>query len=288
MPPFHRALAALDYSHLGDGALEVARALCEALDLPLALAHVYETPWYAYPEIELGAMGGGDPAAIEGWFREKAGRLLEARLAELGPRASGEVIEGTPIHRVLGEHAAAIGADLLVAGTHGRSAPGRFLLGSVAETLLRTAGIPLLVVPEGGEARFRAGAPIVCATDFSAPARDGVRIAAALALALGAPLELVHVERSQPGDPERRESERLLAYEAENLEASHPGLTVGTHLRYGDASSTIVELAEHHGAGLVVIGTRGEKSLARVLVGSVTDRVIRRSSVPVLAIPPGA
>ncbi len=281
-----RILAAIDFSTLGDGALEVARRLSDALGVPLAVAHVYETPWFAYPEIEIGQVGVGDPEAVEGWFREKAGRLLEARLATLPAGVAGAVLEGSPIHRVVRDHAAALGADLVVVGTHGRSAPGRYLLGSVAETLVRAAGVPLLVVPEG--ASFEPTASVVCATDFSEPSEQGTRYAAALAHALGAPLDLLHVEASEPGDPHRHESERLLVYEAENLASRHAGLTARPHLRHGEPSSTIVAHAADHRAGLVVIGTRGTTGLERVLVGSVTDRVIRKAATPVLAVPPRA
>ncbi len=287
MAPPSRILCAIDFSGLGDGALSVARKLSEALDVPLSLAHVYETPWYAYPEIELtGYMGGGDPAAIEGYFREKAGRMLESRLTDLGPEVTGDVLEGTPIHRVIRDHAAAIGASLIVVGTHGRSAPGRYLLGSVAETLVRSAGVPLLVVPEGGAACFLGGHAVLCATDFSEPSEDGLRQAAAYAHALQARLDLLHVERSEPGDPHRRESERLLGHEAQNLRNKYPGLEVRTHVRYGEPSTTIAEHAAEHDTAMIVIGTRGTTGLARVLIGSVTDRVIRKAAVPVLAIPP--
>lgn len=288
MAPFTRILCALDFSTLGDGALVVARALADRLEVPLSLVHVYETPWYAYPEIELGQMGGGDPEAVEGWFREKAGRLLEVRLAELGGRATGEVVEGTPIHRVVRDHAAAIGADLIVVGTHGRSAPGRYLLGSVAETLVRSAGIPLVVVPEGAHARFGTHGAVLCATDFSEPSEDGLRHAAAVAHALDRPLELLHVEDATPGDPLRPETEARLEDEAASVRTRHHGLSVRGRVRAGEPSTTIVEHAEEHHMGLIVIGTRGTRGLARVLIGSVADRVVRKATVPVLVIPPHA
>ncbi|MCA9605801.1 MAG: universal stress protein [Myxococcales bacterium] len=287
MAPPSRILCAIDFSTLGDGALSVARKLAEVFEVPLSIAHVYETPWYAYPDIEVGGyVGAGDPSAVEGWFREKAGRLLETRLADLGEGAKGDVLEGSPIHRVLRDHAAAIGANLIVVGTHGRSAPGRYLLGSVAETLVRSAGVPLLVVPEGAASKFLGSQRVLCATDFSEPSEDGQRQAAAYAHALHGTLDLLHIEASEPGDAHRHESERLLGYEAQNLRNKYPGLEVHTHVRYGEPSSTIAEHATDHGTGMIVLGTRGTTGLARVLIGSVTDRVIRKATVPVLAIPP--
>lgn len=282
-----RILCALDFSAAGDGALAVARGLSERLDLPLSLVHVYETPWYAYPEIEIsGQFGLGNPQEAEQWFRDKASRLLAERLDDLGEGASGEVLSDSPIHRAVAAHAESTGADLIVVGTHGRSAPGRYLLGSVAENLVRASTVPVIVVPEGGANRFATGQRVVVATDFSEPARAGVRAAAAIARGLALPLSLVHVEDddSSLDDPHRKASQTLLGYEVEVANAE--GLEAHGHVRNGDPSTVLTEYADEHDAGLIAIGTRGTRGLQRVLIGSVTDRVVRRSHVPVLVVPP--
>jgi len=287
MPAPTRILCALDFSAAGDGALTVARGTAERLDVPLALVHVYETPWYAYPEIEIGGQFGlGNPQEAEQWFRDKATRLLAERLDQLGERASGEVLSDSPIHRAVATHGESIGADLIVVGTHGRSAPGRYLLGSVAENLIRSATVPVIVVPEGGANRFATGQRVVVATDFSEPARAGVRAACAFARGLALPVELVHVEDDDttPSDPHFEESATLLGYEVEVAGAE--GLEAHGHIRRGDPSTVLTEYADEHDAGLLAIGTRGTRGLQRVLIGSVTDRVVRSSHVPVLVVPP--
>lgn len=55
-------------------------------------------------------------------------------------------------------------------------------------------------------------------------------------------------------------------------------------LREGDPADTIEKAAEQLGADLIVMGTRGRHGLARVLLGSVTERVVRTSKIPVLTV----
>jgi nucleotide-binding universal stress UspA family protein len=66
---------------------------------------------------------------------------------ERGLRASGQARSGVPAFEIL-KFCDGFGADLLVMGTHGRKGFGHFLMGSVAEMLLRETGIPVLVVRE--------------------------------------------------------------------------------------------------------------------------------------------
>jgi len=54
-------------------------------------------------------------------------------------------VEGSPAREIV-DHAASIGADLVVMGTHGRSGVDRLLLGSVAERVVRSSPVPVLTV----------------------------------------------------------------------------------------------------------------------------------------------
>jgi nucleotide-binding universal stress UspA family protein len=64
------------------------------------------------------------------------------------------------------------------------------------------------------------------------------------------------------------------------------GLQVETSVRQGSALENITHFVAENGIDLIVMSTHGRGELQRFLVGSVTDRVIRSSHVPVLAIPP--
>jgi nucleotide-binding universal stress UspA family protein len=59
------------------------------------------------------------------------------------------------------------------------------------------------------------------------------------------------------------------------------GTVKETHLREGRAEEEIVEVAEEIGAGLIVLGSRGQGRLGRALMGSVSDAVVRHAHCPV-------
>lgn len=136
--------------------------------------------------------------------------------------------------------------------------------------------------------------------DFSPSARAALEYATFLAGKLGAELEVLHVweppgyvgpdtlallpvPAGQPGWQQtrsevQREVERFIASTA----ARPARLTV--RIEAGEPSDTILRTASDGGADLVVMGTHGRTGLARLLIGSVAEAVLRRSPCPVLTI----
>ena len=82
-----------------------------------------------------------------------------------------------------------------------------------------------------------------------------------------------------------RKAETYLANVAETCRAE--GLSVQTEVREAAAPESIKSYAADEEVDLIVIGTHGRGGIQRMLVGSVTDRVIRSVGVPVLVIPKG-
>lgn len=138
---------------------------------------------------------------------------------------------------------------------------------------------------------------IVAPTDFSDPARAGVEAAFEL-VAEGGEVTVVHVVDDVPltygyigmAIPDPQVVSRLLKGAEEELEESLPpvpaGLRVERRVMTGNPSEVIVALAREKDADLLVMGTHGRGGLAHVLIGSVTEKAIRRSPCPVLVIPP--
>jgi nucleotide-binding universal stress UspA family protein len=133
---------------------------------------------------------------------------------------------------------------------------------------------------------------IAIATDFSETAMNAARYAIALARTFHAQVELVHawhvpVEMADGLtllDPSvitssRRGAEAQLATTAQKL-----GITT-TALLDGDPDVAVVAHAQQTRADLLVMGTRGRTGLAHVLLGSVAERMVRTSDVPVLTVP---
>ena len=138
---------------------------------------------------------------------------------------------------------------------------------------------------------------ILVATDFSPAGERAQSMALRLARALGADLHLLHVQvlLDDPhldqehhavlerflGETDERRREALQAGVAE------AGGGVHTHLVRGiSAAEAIVETCADLGCDLVVVGTHGRRGLSHLLLGSVAERVLRTSPVPVLTVGP--
>jgi universal stress protein A len=143
-------LAATDLEESSLPALRMAVDLAEGLGARLTLVHVIE-PIASPPGLEAYALE-GMPAdweqRVERGRLGAVGRRLEALLADHGRpgvQTSTHIISGL-MPGALVDCAAELGADLLVLGTHGRSGVAHFLLGSVAEKVVRASPCPVLTV----------------------------------------------------------------------------------------------------------------------------------------------
>jgi nucleotide-binding universal stress UspA family protein len=90
-------------------------------------------------------------AVIDDLAKRELGEFLR-RLLPATPPALGKVRLGNAAHEIVAE-AAEWDADLLVLGTHGRGGVSRFLIGSVAEAVLRRALCDILIIPASAVAR---------------------------------------------------------------------------------------------------------------------------------------
>ncbi len=185
--------------------------------------------------------------------------------------------------------------DVIVAGTHGRRGLQRLLIGSVAEEVLRTASCPVLTV-RGDEGRAADGSVrnILVPVDFSEASMEALRHAKELALTYGAQITLLHaVEEvvypsaygieptNMPGPQVIDRVEQNLA-ELARTELGYEHVVVEANVGY--APSTILDYANGHDIDLVVIATHGRTGLERMLLGSVAERVVRRSPAPVFVV----
>ncbi|HVY46768.1 MAG TPA: universal stress protein [Minicystis sp.] len=140
---------------------------------------------------------------------------------------------------------------------------------------------------------------ILVATDFSACAALAVDVAVDLAQQFGAKLTLLHVFEpplqydmgwSYPIPPMvdlQAVDEQALEAELERLRARFPAIEAVSSS--GSAWRRILAIAKARGADLVVMGTHGRHGLPRALLGSVAEKVVRMSEVPVLTVRlPGA
>jgi nucleotide-binding universal stress UspA family protein len=186
--------------------------------------------------------------------------------------------------------------DLIVMGTHGRKGLDRLFIGSVAEEVLRLATTPVLTVH--GEGRSR-GADhverILVPVDFSDHSKLSVTYARELAASYGARVELVHVveDTTLPAvyglEPQQTSTPEVLRRIDQGLEAliaDAPGanVPVTASVIHGNPVRGILDYSEESGADLIVIATHGLSGLRRLLMGSVSERIVRSAPCPVFTI----
>jgi nucleotide-binding universal stress UspA family protein len=148
MLSWNRICCAVDFSAPSREALRVAAELATRLDGKLTVLHVRDVP--SVPVAEIAAV---PPHQDVERARYESARLLEGARLEaeaIAPgRVAAELLEGEPAWEIV-KYAAARGTDLLVLGTHGRTGVRRFIMGSIAERVLREASCPVLAVRAPG------------------------------------------------------------------------------------------------------------------------------------------
>ncbi len=153
MTTFKRILCPTDFSEPARQAIELARDLAQRFGAELRLVHCVEPITLHGPTIDIGAPASTfDVSGYQELIYEKAAERLRAMGAELSSEelaVSTHLARGKPGDEVPA-HALDWGADLVVIATHGESGWRRFLFGSVAEKVVRTAPCPVLTVNEGG------------------------------------------------------------------------------------------------------------------------------------------
>jgi len=229
-------------------------------------------------------------------MRQAAADVPASVQTEFLVRQSGEADTG------ILQQAAEQGTNVLVLGTHGRSGFKRFLLGSVAERVIRKSSCPTLVVPPRA-ADIPAGTPvqfrqIVCAVDFSESSRLAAAQAILLAKQAAAHLTLLHVIDTPPElHADARASDFNIdhiraAAEAEALrclrgliprDSVAPG-TIGTAVEEGEPYRWLLRKANEVHADLIVMGVRGRNAVDLTVFGSTANHVVREATCPVLIV----
>ncbi len=275
-----------DFSEQAEAALEVAYALALDCEGSVVILHVL-------PDAVAAGVEALVPVDVE------AARAALARVAGApGGRTLAQPLEshlsqGDPAEEIV-RTAEELGCDLIVMGTQGRTGLARVLMGSVAESVLRGAGCPVLVVRSPGRrpGPFRART-ILHPTDFSEESRSALREAVALAGG-EARVIVLHVphadeppvwvyDRMAGGavDPERLLAR--IARETDPFRAENPQILFEHRLGEGNPTEEILRTADAEGCDLIVMGTGGRGGLDRILLGSVAEGVMRRASCPVMA-----
>lgn len=302
---FEQILVPLDSSEAAERVLPYVTMLAKRLGSRLTLVSVIDDT--------------GDLNPVASIYDAEIARLAEFRsrraheyLDRVSQRLAAEGIDSHKIVRAgavsdeIASVAVAEQTDIIAMATHGRVGAARWVLGSVADAVLRLAPVPVLLVrpqDDEGAADPRTVQRIVLPLDGSPLAETAIPYATELARALGVPITAVRdiptlwISGLDPtgatvASPELvqsivDEAETYLNGIVARLRAA--GVTADS--RRADALSPATDIAcyaEETPGALVVMTTHGRSALRRTILGGVTDRVVRTSGAPVLVVHPTA
>lgn len=276
----------LDASELAEAALPYARALRERFAARLLLVRV----------VDIDA-----PAEVAAQARD----YLERVASQVGQPADFTVRYGDPAAEIIDVAAESPDATIVMT-THGRSGIGRWLFGSVADRVVRNAGVPVLLIrssmPQREPGTVRS---ILVPLDGSPLSEAALPYATELAQRFDATIHLVRVAETPEiysllsvpaGAPTSADVLNQIAQQlveaatafvnerADQLRGQ--GLRVEAHVLEGIAPEQLLAFERERQPDLVVMATHGRGGLSRLVFGSVAERLLREGTVPLLLIRP--
>jgi nucleotide-binding universal stress UspA family protein len=299
---FRSILVPLDGSEIAEQALPVGASLARRAGAPLHLVSVQE-PIPVAVTAEAGQYGVELERESRAGLRRYLSDVMETTRKTQGMEVEGEVLDGG-VADAVADYVERHAIGLVVMTTHARKGLSRWWLGSVADRLLRRLSIPVLLLhprelPQ--PTRFRR---ILVALDgqIEDPVLEP-------AIALGSleegteyilfrvaepPMPLLTPLASSPSHLGRLHLERAaedaarayLERVADRLRSG--GLSVSWRVvRARDVPEQVIALARETGADCIALGTHGASGIERLLVGSVADKIVRGTELPVLVGPAG-
>jgi nucleotide-binding universal stress UspA family protein len=276
-----------DFSQPSEAALPFAVGIARSHGATVHVLHVLTAPLDAYP----------DSLKADRQIAETEMKRVEAKLAGLphDTTLAHALDLWPPIAKTIDENH----IDLIVAGTHGRTGPGRLVLGSVAEEIFRRSPVPVMTVGPGvkpGKVGEGSLDRILFATDFAPHSAAALPYAVALAKENHARLLLLHAlpKRRETGDGNGGGASRHLSA-AEAFHELHEMLPTDLALphppdfavEFGKPADAILAAADQRGACVIVLGIRGAGAhphAATHLDGSVAHKIVAHAPCPVLTV----
>lgn len=282
-------LVPTDFSDLSKKAMQIANDVANLLDGKVTPFHSYIpiTDMDGFHYMNTGAGTEKNLTDIEDSLKQRiddiTGEYIDAKRLE-----PGIIGIGNPAHAIV---ESSIDYDLIVMSTHGRTGFKRFLLGSVAEKVLRMSNVPVLIVED--QTHFSPMQRILVTTDFSDNAKAAYPIARDFAEASGADVELFHAVLYDNFDSLAK-AESTYDMRQENLERIameyFPNLKGKVHanvvMTNRSAHETIMEQTQKELYNMVVMSTIGRTGLDYLMLGSTTSNVARLTNSAVLSVNP--
>jgi len=274
-------LCPVDFSDQSAAALRVAGVIARSLGSEVVVLHVQrlEAPVY-FTVAQTRTLQGQLRRSVRA-AKKHASEFAHKHLPE-GVAHRVMVMEDDPVSAILKtQHE--IGANLIAMGTHGRGGLARVRLGSIAESVLHQAEVPILTVGPRKKLTPTLDAirRVLCPVNYTPSSQTALELAAALAAGTGAELIVAHIDETPLGKNAQDSLQHLCDWIPATVRAH---CAVKEVVELGSAAERIVEQAVKSHADLLVIGAQPRSLLGAVLLGSTTELVIRSASCPVLSV----
>ncbi len=306
---YKKMLVQLDGSKLAEITLTYAKEVAARLDVEVILLHV------ANPALS-------DSMTMYQAYIDHAAEIVRERASEIRqetgisktsetPSTRGEVVMGYPADEIL-RHAFENDVDLILMATHGWSGVKRWILGSVADKVLRESTIPVWLVranvSEESVRKLGPGSRVLVPLDGSELSETVLPHVEALAQqAVTEPTDVILVSVIEPlvlpanvALPEaslnwgslsaehmiraRKGLDEYMTRTVERLRDS--GVTVRYEVLEGRPADEIIQYCEKSQIDLVIMATHGRSGVSRWAYGSVAERVLMNGSSPILLVRP--
>jgi nucleotide-binding universal stress UspA family protein len=275
----------VDGSQAALDAVRWAAAEARNVQCPLSLVHTLEWPLVGFP-VPAGLRAGWTQEMHEQGHRWLRDAQEAAELAAPGIPTQVHLCTGDPRERLLAE---AQHAHELVVGSRGLGGFTGMLLGSTSATVTQHASCPVVVVHGGGAP----AGPVVVGLDGSPASEQALGYAFQAAARAGAALRAVHAwddlgalhspmapAEVLPVDEIEAAALRMLAEQVASWQEKYPNVAVEGQVIHERPAAALIELGGL--ARMIVVGFRGRGGFARLLLGSVSQAVVRHASCPVV------
>lgn len=317
---FQHILVPLDGSARAERALPVAARIARASGGSIQLLQVVSPPVDFGGGVAAGTIVTGD--MVEETIAGATGYLKKIATSEVlaGVTTTTEVLYGSPALNIL-TYAGTQEMDLIILCSHGRTGLKQWVLGSVAHRLVHQSTIPVLVLNEHADMLLRSDAKLPFCSfvplDGSLLAEKAILPAAHLAAALGGPnrgaVHFAQVVRLYPtttagsavDEFNERNLENARAYLVQLVDRLQTAMkdlklsfswSIACEKGNTDVATTLLNMAEHGERGkeaadigdgnIIVISTHGRDAVERWVMGSVTERLLNSTKLPMLIVPP--
>lgn len=261
-------LLATDGSEWSEGAVRVAVAMAAAYQARLTAITMLLL------DQELQAVGANGKRIDEAAEAQARFARVSALAAEAGISCATQIRYGASPHQEIVTAAAELAADVIVMGRRGVRGLAQMFVGDATVKAISLSDLPVCVVPESANLWQQR---ILLATDGSVHSQAALDVTARFASLAGLPVTVLSVPSSTQPDTQQ-------VVDSAVRELLKRGVTAEARVIEGKPDEVIAATVTEVGADLVVMGSHGRTGITKLLLGSVSQRVIGLLKCPALVV----